>query len=155
MTEEQKDTYKMRITQAGVADYLLILLEMEMQWIEEGLVFYEQKEIDGFLSCVEKAQSVQQELMNLLNLENVVAMDVYSVFVYINKQLINAKIKRTPLDINRCKDLLMRYHNSFSHIAESDHEGPIMAESEKVYAGLTYGSSGLVENSIGGTEYKV
>ena len=59
------------------------------------------------------------------------------------------------MDIERCKKLLERYHKSFEVVAKTDKEGPVMAQSEKVYAGLTYGSSGLVENSVGGTEYTV
>lgn len=155
MTGEQMDVYKMRITQAGIGEMTLIMLEMEMQWIDEALEAYGKKDIEEFIVCVDKAQSVQVELMNVLNMKNETAADVYSVFAYMNKELIRAKIKRAPLDIKRCRNLLERYHKSFEAVAKTDKEGPVMMQSEKIYAGLTYGSSGLVENSIGGTEYTV
>lgn len=155
MTDEQMNIYKMRITQAGVGDLVVVMLEMEMQWIDEALQVYEGKDLDAFVNCVGKAQAVQMDLMSVLNMKNPVAVDVYSVFAFINKQLINAKIKRQPLDISRCKDILTKYHASFREIAKTDTAGPIMAGSEKIYAGLTYGATGLVENSMGGTEYSV
>lgn len=155
MTEEQMNVYKMRITQAGIGEMTLIMLDMEMQWIEEALEAYDKQDMEEFIKCVDKAQSVQMELMNVLNMKNQVAVDVYSVFAFINKVLIRSKIKREPLDLERCKKLLERYHKSFEAVAKTDKEGPVMEQSEKVYAGLTYGSGGLVENSVGGVEYTV
>lgn len=155
MTDEQMNIYKMRITQAGVGELTVIMLEMEMQWIDEALEAYEAENTDSFIECVSRAQGVQVELMTVLNMDNGVAVDVYSVFAFINKQLINAKIKREPLDIKRCRTLLAKYYESFREIAKTDTAGPVMAGSEKVYAGLTYGTSGLVESSMGGTEYSV
>lgn len=155
MTEEQISAYKMRIAQAGIAEYTVIMLEMEMQWIEEALGAFKKKETETFISCTDKAQAVQLELMNVMNTENPTSADIYSVFVFINKELINAKIKREPLDMARCKEMLAKYHASFKEIAGADNGGPVMAGSEKVYAGLTYGTGGLVESSVGGTEYTV
>lgn len=147
--------YKMRITQAGIGEMTVVMLEMEMQWVEEALLAFQSKDIETFVACVEKAQAVQVELMNVVNVENTVGLDVYSIFAFINKQLITAKIKRTPLDLERCKDMLKKLHTSFIEVAKTDQGGPVMAHSEKVYAGLTYGSGGLVESSMGGTEYSV
>ncbi|MGN0497380.1 MAG: flagellar protein FliS [Lachnospiraceae bacterium] len=155
MTKEQMDSYKLRITQAGVGELTVIMLEMEIQWIEEALLAYSNGDEPVLLDCLEKAQVVQQHLMNILNLDNAVARDVYSVFVYINKQLITARIKKETLDLNRLKEVLHKYLVSFREIAKTDEEGPVMLASEKVYAGLTYGSGGLVESSIGGMDFTI
>lgn len=149
------DSFKLRITQAGIGDFTVIMLEMEMQWIKDALKAYEDGNEELFLDCVEKAQIVQQHLMDVLNLDNPVARDVYSVFVFLNKQLITAKIKREPLDLPRCLGMLQKYYISFQEVAKTDEQGPIMAESEKVFAGLTYGSNGLVESSTGGMDFTV
>lgn len=149
------NVYKMRISQAGIVEYTLIMLEMEKQWIEESLQAFEAGRTPLFVDCVTRAQAVQVELMNVMNMDNSVAVDIYAVFAYINKQLILAKIKQQPLELARCKELLERYHKSFAAIQDTDQAGPVMAQSEKVYAGLTYGTSGLVESSVGGTEYTV
>ncbi len=155
MTDEQMNVYKMRIAQAGVGDMTVIMLEMEMQWIDEALQAWSLQDMSTFTDCVTKAQAVQVELMNVVNVKEEVGYDVYSIFAFINKQLIQAKIKQEPLDMERCKGMLEKLHRSFKKIAHTDLSGPIMAGSEKVYAGLTYGAGGLVENSMGGTEYSV
>lgn len=155
MTEEQMDTYKMRIAQAGIAEMTTIMLEMEMQWIQDASAAYTEKKLEEFERCVDKAQSVQVELMNVMNMENPVAVDVYSVFVYINKQLIRAKIKRRPLEFERLVAMLEKYHAGFGELIKTDQGGPVMQLSEKVYAGLTYGAGGLVESSTGGMDYTV
>ena len=131
------------------------MLEMEIQWMDEALEAYEAGNMEEFIQCVSRAQGVQVELMTVLNMDNAVAVDVYSVFAFINKQLIHVKLKRVPLDIKRCRDILEKYRQSFEAIAKTDTAGPVMAGSEKVYAGLTYGAGGLVESSMGGTEYTV
>lgn len=155
MTDEQMNIYKMRITQASTGELTVIMLEMEIQWIDEALEAYEARNMEEFIQCVSRAQGVQVELMTVLNMDNPVAVDVYSVFAFINKQLIYAKLKGVPLDIKRCRDILEKYRQSFEAIAKTDTAGPVMAGSEKVYAGLTYGAGGLVESSMGGTEYSV
>lgn len=155
MTDEQMNVYKMRISQAGVGEMAVIMLEMEMQWMDEAMVAYNMSDVTTFTACVGKAQSVQVELMNITNVRNSVGLDVYSIYAFINKQLIHAKIKREPLDMERCKGMLEKLHKSFLQIAKTDISGPIMVGSEKVYAGLTYGAGGLVESSMGGTEYSV
>ena len=155
MTSEEMNVYKMRITQAGIGELTVIMLEMEMQWIREALEAYNSGDMENYISDIEKAQATQVELMNGLNLDNEVSKDVYAVYVFFNKQLINSKIKRVPQELENILDMLAKYHESFSAIAATDNGGPVMDQSEKVYAGLTYGSGGLVENSLGGTEYKV
>lgn len=155
MTNDQMSVYKMRITQAGIAELTLIMLEMEMQWMTEALEAYDRQDEEEFLAGVDKAQAVQVELMNVMNMDNPIAVDVYSVFAYVNKQLINAKLKRKPFEMERLKQLLSRHYKSFQAIAATDTEGPVMEQSEKIYAGLTYGSKGLMESSVGGTEYSV
>lgn len=155
MTVEEMNIYKMRISQAGIAELTVVMLEMEIQWIKEALDFYGNSDMDSFLETVTKAQSTQVELMNVMNMDNAVAVDVYSVFAFVNRQLIEAKIKRQALDLLKCKGMLERLHKSFQKIVPTDTAGPVMMQSEKVYAGLTYGSGGLVENSVGGKEYTV
>lgn len=155
MTEEQMNVYKMRISQAGIAEMAVIMLEMEMQWIQDALAADRHKNAEEFVRCVGKAQSVQVELMNVMNMDNATAVDVYSVFAFINKQLIRSKIKSKPLELDRCLSMLTKYHISFKELVKTDEGGPVMQQSEKVYAGLTYGTGGLVESSTGGMDYTV
>lgn len=155
MTAEEMNIYKMRISQAGVAELTLIMLEMEMQWIDEAVAAFEKNNMEEYEDIISKAQSTQVELMNVLNMENTVAVDMYSVFVFINKLLIQSKIKRQPQDLVRCREMLAKFHKSIQAIADTDTGGPVMKQSEKIYAGLTYGEHGLVENSMGGHDYSV
>lgn len=155
MTEEQMNVYKMRISQAGIAEMTTIMLEMEAQWSRDAVVAYDGNDKEEFVRCTGKAQSVQVELMNVMNMENPVAEDVYSVFAYMNKQLIRSKIKRQPLEFDRMLAMLHKYHSSFEALIPTDQGGPVMQQSEKVYAGLTYGAGGLVESSTGGMDYTV
>ena len=155
MTTEEMNVYKLRITQAGIAELTLIMLEMEMQWIDEAVLAYDGGKTEEFLDCVDKAQGTQVELMNVLNMENPVAVDMFSVFAYINKLSIQSKIKKEPQELSRCREMLGKFYQSLQVIAGSDTAGPVMEQSEKVYAGLTYGTHGLVESSMGGHDYSV
>ena len=155
MTNERMDNYKMRIAQAGVGELTVIMLEMEIDWIEEAIKAYDMDDRKLFEETLDKAQMVQKYLMDVLNPENEVAASVYSVFVFINRQLLHSKIKGMPLDLDRCKAMLEKYLVSFREVAKTDGEGPIMATGEKVYAGLTYGTDGLLESSTGGMDFSV
>ena len=63
MTQEQMERYQLRLTQAGIGEYAVILLEVEMQWIREALEAFDQKQPDSFVALVKKAQMAQQQLM--------------------------------------------------------------------------------------------
>ena len=154
MTAEKMNEYKMRITQSGIADLCIVMLEMEIEWLSDALTAYQEENADAYFDALSKASSVQVELMNIMNVENAVSRDIYSVFVYINKLIVESKIKGIPQDIDRSIKMLDTYRQSFIKIASTDTEGPVMASSEKVYAGLTYGTGGLVESSVGGHEFK-
>ncbi len=155
MTKEQMNAYKMRITQAGIGEFCVIMFEMEIQWIEEALSAHEASDKETFTASVAKAQAVQVELMNIMNVDNDAGYDVYSIFAFINKELIRAKLKGEPLELSRCKGMLEKLHHSFIEVAKTDSGEPLIKGSEKVYAGLTYGATGLVESSVGGTQYSV
>lgn len=155
MTDAEMNVYKMRISQAGIAELTVVMFEMEMQWIQEALDSSGDGNTVAFMDAVSKAQATQTELMNVMNMKNAVAFDVYSIFAFVNRQLIQSKIERQPVDLDRCKNMLERLHKSFQAIVSTDTAGPVMAQSEKVYAGLTYGTNGLVESSVGGKEYTV
>lgn len=155
MTDEEMNIYKMRITQAGIGELVVVMLEMEIQWMREALEAQTREDVEGFTECVEKARVVQVELMTVLNLDNPIAVDVYSVFAYINKQLIQSKLKKTSMDLDRLIAVLEKYLVSFREVAKTDTQGPVMVGSGKVYAGLTYGTGGLIESSMGGKEYSI
>ena len=69
MTTEEINVYKMRITQAGVGELTVIMLEMEMQWLKEALDAYEKGDMETYNGNLDKASATQVELMNVLNLE--------------------------------------------------------------------------------------
>ena len=155
MTNEQINAYTLRISQANASALTVITLELEITWIEEALAFLEREETEEFVRCIDKAQKAQQELMGVVNLKNTVALDVLTIFSYINKQLIVSKIKRADIELHRLIEMLNKLKNSFSVLAEQDASSPIMENSEKVYAGLTYGKGTLNENTFGGKDFSV
>ena len=63
MTKEQVSTYTMRISQANVSALAVIIYDMVLDYMDEGMEYYEKKDTVHFEGAMQKAQAALQELM--------------------------------------------------------------------------------------------
>lgn len=146
MTKEQINTYVMRISQANVSGLAVILYDMVLDCIEEGLQAYEAEEGQRFEQALGKGQSFLQELMSMSRLDTQTGCDVMSIYLYVDKQLLMSVVKQRPVRLEECRGYLERLRSSFVEISSRDDSPPLMEHTQQVYAGLTYGKGYLKES---------
>jgi flagellar protein FliS len=168
MTKEQINEYTMRICQANTSSLALILYELVISCIQEGIEVYEQnqpsesrktgteatdtKKADGtswedaYERSMVQAQNFLQELMHMSRTDSEVAADVMALYLFIDKQLLLSIVKKHPVNMNECIHYLRRLMDSFAEICKNDYDSPIMKNTQQVYAGLTYGKGYLTES---------
>ena len=71
-----------------------------------------------------------------------------SMYIFINKQLIEAKLKKSCEMLPRVQGMLESLLSSFREVSKQDHSAPLMQNTQKVYAGLTYGRDDVNEMSL-------
>ena len=83
-----------------------------------------------------------------LNFKYDISKQLYSLYVYSREQIAKAMYENRLEKIDEVERLLRRLSEAFGKIAQNDTSGPLMSNTQQVYAGMTYGKSSINENLV-------
>lgn len=146
MTKELKQQYTLKITQANKTQMIVILYEMFLIYLEETESAHAKEDREGFREGIRKSRGCLRELMASLHFEYEPAMNLLQLYLYINRELAKADIHNSTEELDHVKKVITKLHEAYQKISEQDTSGPVMANTQTVYAGLTYGKNTLTEN---------
>lgn len=143
MTKECKQQFTLRITQANSTQLVVILYEMLLQYLADG----EQAAEDGqLLEAVHKARGCVNELLNSLRREYSPAAELSRLYLYCIRRLAQCEVKRDRSGLGEVRKVIAPLCDAYRQIQDQNTSGPVMNNSQTVYAGLTYGRNQLTEN---------
>lgn len=146
MTKELKQEYTLRITQANKTQLITILYEMILLYIDEAKDALDIDSRADYKMAVRKIQGCVNELMDSLHLEYDLAQKLLQLYLYINRELAQASIHYNMEHLEHVRMVIGELQKAYKKIEGQDHTGPVMGNSQTVYAGLTYGKSTLTES---------
>lgn len=149
MTNELKQQYTLKITQANATQLVVILYEMLLTYVDEAAQAHEKEDRSAFREGIRKAHGCLRELMASLHFEYEPAMNLLQLYLYVNRELVRADIRNRVEELNHVKSVIIKLHDAYQQISEQNTSEPIMANAQTVYAGLTYGKTDLTENLAG------
>lgn len=151
MKQELKQQYVSRITQANRTELLVIVYELLQLDLRQAVKEYEREEFDGFQRSLHHGQRLLAELMETLDFKYKLSLELLSLYKFINKVILE-DLRKTKADhLNECVGIIEKIKNSYEQLIPLDHSGPVMVNTQKVYAGLTYGRHSLSEVSLDST----
>jgi flagellar protein FliS len=148
MKKEAIQVFATRVTQASKSELIVILYEMIMTEIEEAKEAYGIGDLIAFDKELKKAQKFITELTASLDYNYVISYDLLSLYLYVNKRIITAIIKRNPVSLDSAQSVLKKLLTGFEGVSKLDTSGPMMRNTQQLYAGLTYGKGKLNETYI-------
>lgn len=146
MTDEKKQEFTRRISQANQSELVVILYDLFFYYMDQANREYKGGNKKEFCQQVNFAQDVLQELIASLHMEQDLAKVILQVYLFVSGRLGLARgsVKWEPLeDADR---LMKKLYETYKEDAKSDISGPVMSNAQTVYAGLTYGKNELNEN---------
>lgn len=146
MTKELKQQYTLKITQANKTQLVVILYEMLLVYISEAQKAHENGDRGGFRAGIRKAEGCLRELMASLHFEYEPAINLLQLYLYTNRELAKADIRNSVEELQHVKMVIQKLHDAYEKLSEQDTSGPVMANTQTVYAGLTYGKNSLTES---------
>lgn len=146
MTKECKQQFTLRITQANSTQLIVILYEMLLSYLEEGKAAHEAGDRAGFREAVRKMRGCLNELMRSLNLEYDIAGNLLSLYLYCLRKLAYGDVRNDTVVLDEVKNVIEKLHEAYGQVAARNEGGPVMKNTQTVYAGLTYGRNTLTEN---------
>ena len=151
MKKEDRQQFTFRISQANSTDLVVILYEMLLCYLEdaaEALAAGEGvcAETDGFREAVRKARGCLNELLGSLNMQYEPAPAMQQLYLFCIRRLALGEARRDAKLLDEIKRVIEPLHDAYAKVAEQNGAGPVMRNSQTVYAGLTYGRNTLTEN---------
>ncbi|MBD5512205.1 MAG: flagellar protein FliS [Lachnospiraceae bacterium] len=146
MTRECKQQFTLRITQANKTELIVILYEIVLGYMEDAEVALEAGNITEFREALRKVRSCFGELIASLNLDYELAARLLSLYLYCNRELIKADARKEKEPLMHIRSVVSKLLEAYRELAGQDTSGPVMQNSQTVYAGLTYGKNSLSEN---------
>jgi len=148
MTPEQNKDYARRISQANRTELTVIVYDITLQHLKDSVCAYDNGNIEEYRHSIKLAQRFLCELMSTLDLKIPLAVSLLRLYEFAQKIIVHCDIAGTTEDLDVATRILSRLRDSFSKISSQDTEGPVMENTEPVYAGLTYGKGKLNETEI-------
>lgn len=151
MTNEKKQEFTLRITQANKSELVVILYELFFYYIEEAKKVLEEKNTEEFKANLTCAHDCLNELIGSLHMEQNLAHAIMHVYLFVSGRIGMAKgsLQTEPLfDADR---LMHKLYETYKEDAKTDTSEPVMNHTQTVYAGLTYGRNTLTENREDGS----
>ena len=143
MTKECKQQFTLRITQANSTQLIVILYEMTLQYLADG----EQAVDDaGLVEAVHRARGCIKELLNSLHREYSPAGELCRLYLFCLRRLAVCEVRRDRTILEEIRKVIAPLCDAYRQIQDQDTSGPVMNNSQTVYAGLTYGRNQLTEN---------
>lgn len=146
MTKECKQQFTLRITQANPTQMIVILYEMELCYLEECAEALKADSTDDFKEAVRKTRACLNELINSLHMEYEPAPQLLQLYLFCIRRLAYAEYKKDATVLDEIERVIRPLCDAYRQIAGQNEQGPVMGNSQAVYAGLTYGKNTLTEN---------
>ena len=146
MTKEEKQQFTLRISQANSTQLVVILYEMLLSYLKEAREELETENRPGFHEAVRKARGCLNELLQSLHLEYEPAPALRQLYLFCIRRLAIGEAKENMAPLEEIEKVINPLQDAYARIAVQNNAGPVMENSQAVYAGLTYGRNTLTEN---------
>ena len=140
MTDALKKEFTLKITQANATELIVILYDMILVYMKEAGEFWDYGNKEEYVRSLQKIRNCIGELMDSLNPEYEIARNMYSLYVFFLKELVLAEKKENGITfLEKIKPMIESLRNAYNTVAQENKNGPLMQNTQTVYAGLTYG----------------
>jgi flagellar protein FliS len=146
MTLEKKQELTLKITQANKTQMITILYEMVTIYLSEAIDHIEAGETAEADRSLMSAQNCIDELIHSLNLDYELGRNLHEIYIFSKKELVAAGATGAIDRIKRVLKNFDKLHEAYLELEKQDTSEGLMGNTQKVYAGLTYGKHALNED---------
>ncbi len=146
MDNSLKQEFTRRLSQCNRGELIVIMYDIVFAYMDEAKSAHENKQYEAYKTAIKKAQAAIESLMKSLDFKYEISKDLYKLYVYTKNCLAKAIYQNRLDGILEAEKILKSLYASFCEAAKSDTSGPLMRNTQQVYAGMTYGKNTLNEN---------
>lgn len=170
MKKERVQEFAARVTQGSKTDLIVIMYDIILEDIAEArrIIAAEAEVTDAVSKGKRYGTPVREEyrkellhaarfvseLMAALDFRYRLSYELRNLYVYAHKCLTEAAFSGETVRLTDVEDMMNGLKEAFVKVAEEDTSGPVMQNSQKLTAGLTYGKGRLNEICVDPNEAK-
>ena len=143
MTSQEINDYGVKISQANKTELIVIMYEMAIKYIDDGLECLNNNNVEEYRLNLKRSKAVINELTSVLDMSYVISFELRSLYVFMNNVLVRADIRVETEELKRVREMLVKLSKSFKKVSAEDTSGPVMENTQQLYAGLTYSKTSL------------
>ena len=148
MNKEDIKGYTNRVVQANKSELIVILYDIILQDIKEARESLSVNEMEVFQKSCNHCCWAVNELMVSLDFQYDISHELYRLYRYVNENVTKAKTTKDDRLLASAYDTMQKLGTAFAQVASQDKTGPVMQNTEQVYAGVTYSKGNLNESLL-------
>lgn len=148
MEKGRLQEFTFRVTQASRTELIVIMYDVILSDTKEARRVLAEGDFAAYERELKHAGRFLNELMGALDYQYEISYDLLSLYSFVNKSLIRASVGRDVSLLDAADRVVAGLRESFCEVGKQDTEGPVMRNTEQVYAGLTYGKGSLNESLL-------
>ena len=146
MTNELKQAYTLRISQANKTELVIIVYEMFLDYVKEAEEALLQKDRMALKESLRRARGCVNELMESLHLEQEIAQNLMQLYLYVYRELLKCEMRKDALHLENTLKVMIPLKETYASISATDDSEAVMSNAQTVVAGLTYGRNDVNES---------
>lgn len=147
MTREKIQEYTRRISQANTTDMVVIIYDIALSYLDEASESIRKSDKVALNEAIIHVRKCINELIGSLHYDYSPAGELLKLYIYCSRQLVSvSRMDRNALE--SIYSILSKLRDAYASISSENKNGPVMVNSESVYAGLTYGKGILNEDIV-------
>lgn len=144
MTKELKQEYTLRISEANSTQMVVIIYEMLEIYISETRQALRDGQIEEFHEGIKRCTACIRELSASVLPDSPLSGNLQSLYIFCMKELSLSDVHHTENGLIHADAIIKKLHGAFKVVADNDDSPAVMGNTQRVYAGLTYGKESLV-----------
>ena len=146
MTDEKKQQYTLKISQASRTQLVVILYDMTLDYLREAEDAGDSRDEAAFHAGIKPARACIHELIHSLNHDYPISGNLLQLYLFADRTLIQADARRDTALLREPESTIRKLKDAYQTISAQDDSGAVMENTQAVYAGLTYGRGSLNES---------
>lgn len=142
MKEETVKTFSYRISQASKTELVVIMYDMASEYLNDGIEAVCAGKTEEYRQSLKYAKRVIDQLASDLDMQYEISGELLRLYGVMGRYLIKASSDGEDALVHTVAKMLSKLRKAFYELSKSDDSGPVMKNTQQVYAGLTYSSGG-------------
>lgn len=146
MDNSLKRDFTRRLSQCNQGEMIVIIYDIFFAYVNDAENAMAAGDRQALKEGIRGAQRTLDELIGALDFSYDLSNNLYALYVFCKNELARVLYQNTIEGMEEAKKIMGRLQGAFIEAARQDASGPLMRNTQQVYAGITYGRAALNES---------